>query len=66
MSGHSMFDFEVDFNSATNSATMEIDPGSFYVGFGFGAAALSVLIYVDGVWVSERTAWIPDPKEISP
>ncbi|MBI7739428.1 hypothetical protein JEV80_26530 [Pseudomonas aeruginosa] len=62
MSGHSMFDFEVDFNSAT----MEIDPGSFYVGFGFGATALSVLIYVDGVWVSERTAWIPNPKEISP
>lgn len=66
MSGHSLFDFEVDCNSATNSATMEIDPGSFYVGFGFGATALSVLIYVDGVWVAERTPWIHDPKEISP
>lgn len=57
---YAMFDFYIEDHG---HAGMEIDPGSFYVGFSFGLDAMFYLAYIDGEWVTERNKWLPEPKQ---
>ncbi|WNV49554.1 hypothetical protein [Pseudomonas phage SAM2] len=57
---YAMFDFQMI--EERNTASMEVEPGSFYVGFSFGRYGLLSLTFIDGEWADEITPWIPEPK----
>uniref|UniRef100_A0AB39AIC5 Uncharacterized protein n=1 Tax=Pseudomonas phage Baskent_P2_ICU TaxID=3235054 RepID=A0AB39AIC5_9CAUD len=43
---YAMFDFQMI--EERNTASMEVEPGSFYVGFSFGRYGLLSLTFIDG------------------
>ncbi|QIQ67646.1 hypothetical protein H6S65_gp81 [Pseudomonas phage datas] len=55
-----MFDFHFD---GRDKASLEVDPGTFYVVFGFGQNALIWLTYIDGELSLDMNKWLPEPKQ---